>query len=103
MPIAARPSWWPWPARALPPGQREALLFLRPEKVGLAAAGQGSVDGTVRSLQYLGDAVLMEIDIGEAALLIVSERIARIGQPARRPGERLGVVLDPGALQVLAG
>ncbi len=87
----------------LPPGQREALLFLRPEKVGLAAAGQGSVDGTVRSLQYLGDAVLMEIDIGEAALLIVSERIARIGQPARRPGERLGVVLDPGALQVLAG
>ena len=59
--------------------------------------------GRVRPVQQRGAAVLMEVDIGEAALLIVSERIARIGQPARRPGERLGVVLDPGALQVLAG
>ncbi|MCC6303963.1 MAG: ABC transporter ATP-binding protein [Rhodobacteraceae bacterium] len=86
-----------------PPGGRGTVLFVRPEKVGLVPAGQGTVEGRVRGLQYLGDAVLIEIDIGEALPLVASERMARLGQAARRPGDRLGVVLDPAALQLLAG
>ena len=83
------------------PGQRDATLFLRPEKVRLAVQGQGTVDGLVESVQYLGNACLMEIGIGEAAPLLVSERIADVDQSRRKVGDRLGVTLDPRSVQVL--
>ena len=82
-------------------GQRDVTLFLRPEKVRLGAPGQGSVDGVVATLQYLGNACLMEVDIGEATPLLVSERIADVDQPRRAAGDRVGVKLDPRSLQVL--
>jgi spermidine/putrescine transport system ATP-binding protein len=84
-------------------GQTDAILFLRPEKVRLATPGTATVDGRVQSVQYLGNACLMEIDIGEADPLTVSERMADVDQPRRTPGDTVGVVLHPRALQVLAG
>ena len=83
------------------PGQRSATLFLRPEKVRLAAKGQGTVDGKVEIVQYLGNDCLMEIAIGEAAPLLVSERMADVDQPRRAVGDHVGVVLDPRSLQIL--
>ncbi|MGB4827475.1 MAG: ABC transporter ATP-binding protein [Paracoccaceae bacterium] len=83
------------------PGQRSATLFLRPEKVRLAPKGQGTVDGQVETVQYLGNACLMEVGIGEAAPLLVSERMADVDQPRRAVGDRVGVTLDPRSVQVL--
>ncbi|WP_119462058.1 ABC transporter ATP-binding protein [Rhodospirillaceae bacterium SYSU D60014] len=82
-------------------GQRDAVLFLRPEKVRLTEPGAGTVNGTVRDIQYLGNSTLMEIDIGEPASVIVRQS-GDVNQPACRPGDTVGVVLDPHALQVLA-
>ena len=88
-------------AAKAPPGQRQAVLFLRPEKVRLAAPGAGTVDGRIETVQYLGNACLMELAIGEAAPVLVSEHIADVDQRRRQPGDRVGVVLEPRALQVL--
>jgi len=82
-------------------GQRSVVLFTRPEKVRLSAPGEGDVDGTLRDIQYLGDSRLMEVDIGEAAPLSVSERLGGERQVARQAGDRVGVVLAPHALKVL--
>ncbi len=82
-------------------GQRDVTLFLRPEKVRLAAPGQGTVDGRIVTIQYLGNGSLMEVEIGEAAPLLVSERISDVDQVRRTVGDRVGVTLDPRAVQVL--
>ncbi len=83
------------------PGQRRAMLFFRPEKVRLAAPGTGTVDGRVETVQYLGNACRMEIAIGEAAPLLVSEHMVAVDQRRREAGDTVGVVLDARALQVL--
>lgn len=83
------------------PGQRDGILFLRPEKIRLAPDGSGTVDGLVQSVQYLGNACLMEVHIGEAAPLLVSEHMSDVDQPRRTIGDRVGVILDPRALQML--
>jgi len=43
----------------------------------------------------------MEVGIGEAAPLLVSERMADVDQPRRAVGDRVGVTLDPRSVQVL--
>lgn len=77
------------------------VLFLRPEKIKLVVAGKGMIDGEVKTVQYLGDACLMEVDIGEAAPLLISERMSEVDQQRRVAGARVGVALDPRTLQVL--
>ena len=88
-------------AAGVRPGQHRAVLFFRPEKVRLAAPGTGTVDGRVETVQYLGNACRMEIAIGEAAPLLVSEHMVAVDQRRREAGDRVGVMLDPRALQVL--
>jgi len=85
----------------LSPAAGEVTLFVRPEKVRLVPAGAGTVDGRVETIQYLGDACLMEIGIGEQTPLLVSERMADIDQPRRAVGDVTGVILDARSVQVL--
>jgi spermidine/putrescine transport system ATP-binding protein len=88
-------------SRNLKPDQREVTLFLRPEKVKLAATGAGTIDGELADIQYLGNSTMMQIDIGEEDPLIVTEPLGEMDQRLRRVGDRVGVILAPHALQIL--
>jgi spermidine/putrescine transport system ATP-binding protein len=86
-----------------PQAEGATTLFLRPEKIRLVPPGTGTVDGRIETIQYLGDACLMDINIGETSPLLVSERMADIDQPRRAAGDVTGVVLDARSVQVLEG
>ncbi|WP_413876091.1 ABC transporter ATP-binding protein [Albidovulum sp.] len=86
-----------------PQAEGATTLFLRPEKIRLVRPGTGTVDGRIETIQYLGDACLMDINIGETSPLLVSERMADIDQPRRAAGDVTGVVLDARSVQVLEG
>ncbi len=88
-------------AKNLQPDQRDITLFLRPEKVKLAGAGAGTIDGTLADIQYLGNSTMMQIDIGEADPLIVTEPLGEVDQGLRHVGDVVGVILAPHALQIL--
>ena len=88
-------------ARNLLEGQRDVTLFLRPEKVKLAAAGATTLDGEITDIQYLGNSTMMQIDIGEAEPLAVTEPLGEVDQRLRQVGDRVGVILSPSALQIL--
>ncbi len=88
-------------AKNLQPDQRDVTLFLRPEKVKLAKAGAGTIDGKLNDIQYLGNSTMMQIDIGEAEPLIVTEPLGEVDQRLRRVGDTVGVILSPHALQIL--
>ncbi len=88
-------------ARNLLVGQRDVTLFLRPEKVKLAKVGAATVDGEITDIQYLGNSTMMQIDIGEAEPLVVTEPLGEVDQRLRQVGDRVGVILSPSALQIL--
>ena len=85
------------------PGER-VTLSLRPEKVALRPEGHPAavLCGTVRSLVYFGTDTQYRIDLGGGRSLLARAQNAQGARPAFAPGARVGLVVAPGAAQVLA-
>jgi len=70
-----------------PEGQA-LVLGVRPEDIGLVAAGQGDVDADVYLCELTGDAVLVTLEIGQTRLCVRGDRHLRFDI-----GQRVGLTL----------
>ena len=83
------------PAGRVPDGATELTVGLRPEGLSIGAPGAGGPGGTIDSLEYMGATTLVHVSSGAHRL-----RLMAAGLPDARPGERVGLVVDPDSLHL---
>lgn len=74
-----------------------ATLALRPEKLRLADAASGlenTLDGTVAGLNFLGEAILYQVAVGERMLLALEANDGT--RPVREPGSPVAIGWNAG-------
>lgn len=72
-----------------------ATIAVRPERMRLAASGQGVLDGSIETANFLGGQVIYRIRVaagGERKLLV---KEANMGTPARPVGAGVGIAWLP--------
>ncbi|MDR3360294.1 MAG: TOBE domain-containing protein, partial [Bifidobacteriaceae bacterium] len=91
---------FPLPLDAAPAGG-SATLAIRPENIALTQAEGAAVTGTLTELTYMGTDLRCQVRLDDA----VSLR-ARVAPPFAlghlTPGGKVGVVIDPGDIKVVA-
>ncbi|MBX3567824.1 MAG: ABC transporter ATP-binding protein [Rhizobiaceae bacterium] len=78
------------PGLAPPNGAAKASISIRPEDVRIAAAGAGTLDGTVTFVRDLGATIETYVDVGGPTIVAVTTPRERVDAKA---GDRVGVVL----------
>jgi spermidine/putrescine transport system ATP-binding protein len=91
----------------LPAGLRPArgatvTVVIRPEQAEAVEPGAGDLAAEVEQAVFFGTDTHLHLRLADGQPFVL-RRQNRPGQPAPRPGTRLGVRLAPGALQVLEG
>jgi iron(III) transport system ATP-binding protein len=93
-------------AASLTPGLPVALSirphqieFTAPDRDGAPAGGVNALRGTVRRANFVGDGVDYQVDIAESDVAL---RVTAPPSPRRRPGEAVGLLIDPAACVPLA-
>ncbi len=94
------------PAR-LPAGLRPApgariTAVIRPEQAEAVEPGAGDLAAEVEQAVFFGTDTHLHLRLADGQPFVL-RRQNRPGQPSPRPGDRLGLRLAPGALQVLEG
>jgi spermidine/putrescine transport system ATP-binding protein len=78
-------------------------LAIRPERVSFAAAGAGApLEGTVETVVYFGTDTLFHLRLADGRPFVVRAQNREGARHALAPGDRVGLMLPPDALQVLA-
>jgi iron(III) transport system ATP-binding protein len=90
-------------ASGLVPGARVAVS-IRPHDIALTAAGSGApggnaLQGTVQRASFLGDSVDYQVRVADSDVVL---RVAAPAVSRRRPGEAVGLSIDPAACIALA-
>jgi putative spermidine/putrescine transport system ATP-binding protein len=76
-----------------------ALAMIRPESVAITASGSASLAGRVDSVTFMGDRQRLTVSGATARPLMVDAPNAI----EVKPGERVGLVVDPAAIRLLPG
>jgi putative spermidine/putrescine transport system ATP-binding protein len=74
-----------------------AVAMVRPETIGIVAAGNASLTGTIDSISFVGDRQRMTVS-GAAHKPLAVDAPNRI---VAKPGERVGLSIAPGAVRLL--
>ncbi len=82
------------------PGDK-VTLFLRPEKVRMEAPGDAGLAGSIQTMEYLGQSIFYQVDIGEDSPLIVAGRNRDDGGTPYKTGDRVSLVIGADALRML--
>jgi spermidine/putrescine transport system ATP-binding protein len=84
----------------------QVTLFLRPEKISLAApgetGGEGTRTGTVAKMVYLGNQAAYTVDMGDGIELTAQARPREDGKMPYATGDEIAVRFSARALRVLA-
>ncbi|TDL83504.1 sn-glycerol-3-phosphate ABC transporter ATP-binding protein UgpC [Palleronia sediminis] len=81
------------------PGSDVVELGIRPEHVGLCAAGEGHLTGEVLVAERLGGETFLHVDLGEPEPFVVRAD----GSVTQQSGESVGLRLRPESLHVFDG
>jgi ABC-type sugar transport system ATPase subunit len=82
-----------------PGGSDPMEVGIRPEHVGLGESSRGNANlpGTIQIVEHLGNATIMYVDTPAGQIVVQQD-----GDATAKPGENVGVILDPARCHVFA-